>query len=103
MGRVREAGKLESPAIERSRNMIREEVMYGLEAGSSKWGYEITPGKKYDVRIMHRKIAHDAWLEEEFHIVDDSGNKAMIDGMILSQCLARRHEWRERQIESIGI
>ena len=83
--------------------MIREEVMYGLEAGSSKWDYNITHGKKYEVRINHRKLAPDAWLEEEFHIVDDIGNKEMIPGMIANQCLARRWEWRDKQIESIGI
>ena len=83
--------------------MIREEVMYGLETGSSKWGHHITHGKKYEVRINHRRLTHDAWLEEEFHIVDDSGNKEMIPGMIVNQCLARRLEWREKQMENIGI
>ena len=83
--------------------MIREEVMYGLEAGSSKWDYNITHGKKYEVRINHRKLAPDAWLEEEFHIVDDSGERVAIPGMILDCCLMRKKEWRDRQIESIGI
>ena len=83
--------------------MIREEVMYGLEAGRCKWGYNITHGKKYEVRINHRNLAPDAWLEEEFHIIDDSGNKEMIPGMIVNQCLARRLEWREKQMENIGI
>ena len=83
--------------------MIREEEMYGLEAGSSKWDYNITHGKKYEVRINHRKLTPDAWLEEEFHIVDDIGNKEMIPGMIANQCLARKSEWRDKQIESIGI
>ncbi len=83
--------------------MIREEVMHGLETGSSKWDYNITHGKKYEVRINHRQLTHDAWLETEFHIVDDIGNKEMIPGMIVNQCLARRWEWRNEQIESIGI
>lgn len=83
--------------------MIREEVMYGLETGSSKWDYNITHGKKYEVRINHRRLAHDTWLETEFHIVDDSGNKEIIPGMIVNQCLARRLEWREKQMENIGI
>ena len=83
--------------------MIREEEMYGLEAGSSKWGYNITRGKKYQVRISHRNLAPDAWLETEFHIVDDIGDKVMITGMIANQCLARKSEWRDKQIESIGI
>jgi hypothetical protein len=46
--------------------MIREEVMHGLETGSSKWDYNITHGKKYEVRINHRQLTHDAWLETEF-------------------------------------
>ena len=83
--------------------MIREEEMYGLEAGSSKWDYNITHGKKYEVRINHRKLAHDAWLEEEFHIVDDSGELVAIPGMILDCCLMRKKEWRDKQIERIGI
>ena len=83
--------------------MIREEEMYGLEAGSSKWDYNITRGKKYQVRINHRNLAPDAWLETEFHIVDDIGDKVMIAGMIASQCLARKSEWRDKQIERIGI
>ena len=82
--------------------MIREEEMYGLEK-AKKLGYDISPGKKYQVRILHRKLAPDAWLETEFHIVDDSGNKEMIPGMMLSCCLMRKGDWREKQMERIGI
>jgi hypothetical protein len=82
--------------------MIREEEMYGLET-AKKFGYDISPGKKYQVRILHRRLAPDAWLEEEFHIVDDSGARVSIPGMMVDCCLMRKKEWRARQIESIGI
>jgi len=82
--------------------MIREEEMYGLEK-AKKFGYDIAPGKKYRVRILHRRLAPDAWLEEEFHIVDDSGERVAIPGMMLDCCLMRKGKWREKQMESIGI
>ena len=82
--------------------MIREEEMYGLEK-AKKFGYDISPGKKYIVRILHRRLTPDAWLEEEFHIVDDGGNRVSIPGMMLDCCLMRKGKWREKQMESIGI
>jgi len=71
--------------------------------GDNTFGHKITLGKKYEVTIIHRRLAPDTWLEYKWVFIDDDGNRDEITHYIIDYCFMETSEWRDMKLKELGI